>query len=277
MEQQDPSLALRYAACVDVTGSFRSAQPAEEPFFRKGVTSEGDELEEGRRKLIHAYGAEARLRLAIAPGAVGGYTGILADGAECVIARFSLASKPTAATSIPALALKIFIAGAQPSVNLLLMHSVDAQDGHDFFAQIFSNVLPPAHAFGKRVLAAAFERSAVEIGAKDTNPGRLTLEHLTSVRTVGQRITAPRTPYQLLFKPTRQTRALMRNATADDDFRTRLAALPVGQAVYDVFAVAHGDSPEAATLVGQLVLTSAVVSSRYGDEKLFFRHDTARN
>jgi len=28
--------------------------------------------------------------------------------------------------------------------------------------------------------------------------------------------------------------------------------------------------------IGAMVLTSAVVSSRYGDEKLFFRHNTAR-
>ena len=34
-------------------------------FSVKALTSEGDELEEGRRKLIHAYGAEARLRLVI--------------------------------------------------------------------------------------------------------------------------------------------------------------------------------------------------------------------
>lgn len=275
----DKILPSRYDALPALTspGVFDLLSLLTSHFSAKAFTSDGDELEEGRRKLIHAFGAEARLRLVIAPGAIGGYTGILADGAECVIARFSLASKPTAETSIPALALKIFIAGAQPSVNLLLMHSVDAQDGHDFFAQTFSNVLPPAQAFAKRILADAFERSAVEIGAKDSNPGRLTLEHLTSVRTVGQRITAPRTPYQLLFKPTGQARVLTRTATADDDFRTRLAALPIGQAIYDVFAVADGDSPERATLVGQLVLTSAVVSSRYGDEKLFFRHNTARN
>ena len=246
-------------------------------FSARAFTAEGDELEVGRRKLIHAFGAEARMRLTIAPGAAREGTGILADGAECVIARFSLASKPTADTSIPALALKFFIAGAQPSVNLLLMHSVDAQAGHDFFAQTFSNVLPPAQTLATRILASAFERSVVEIGAKDSDPGRLTLEHLTSVHTDGRRVASPRTPYQLLFKATGQARALTRDATADDDFRVRLAALPVGQAVYDVFAAGYGEAPETAALVGQLILTSSVVSSRYGDEKLYFRHHTARN
>ena len=245
-------------------------------FSIKALTSEGDELEIGRRKLIHAFGAEARLRLVIAPGATGGYTGIFQSGAECVIGRFSLASKPTADKSIPALALKIFIDGDQPSVNLLLMHSVDGQVDHNFFAQTFSNILPSANSFSSRLLAGAFERSATQFGAKDTNPGRLTLEHLASIRTNGNPATAPKTPYQLLFKPTTQASLLMQNARIGDDFRVELAKLRVGQAVYDIFTLAAGDSPENARLLGQLVLASSVVSSHYGDETLYFRHNMAR-
>ena len=246
-------------------------------FSAKAFTAGGDELEEGRRKLIHAFGVEARMRLAITPGAPGGYTGILGTGAECVIARFSLATRPTAEGSIPALALKIFIDGEEPSVNLLLMHSVDGQHGHDFFAHTFSNSLPPAQAFGTRLLAAAFERSMVDIGAMDTNPGHLTVEHLTSIRTDGQRVALPWTPDQLLFAPTAQARTLMSDASADDDFRTRLAGLRVGEAVYDILAADGKEPDSAARPIGQLVLTSAVVASRYGDEKLFFRHHTASN
>lgn len=244
-------------------------------FSAKAFTADGDELEAGRRKLIHAFGVEARMRLAIAPDAPGGYTGILATGADCLIARFSLAARPTAETSTPALALKVFVSGEQPSLNLLLMHSVDGQDGHDFFAHAFSNSLPPARAFATRLLAAAFERSLVDIGALDTNPGRLTLEHLTSVEADGSRVARPRTPDQLLFVPTVRARALMPDAGADDDFRVRLAGLRVGDAVYDVLAVAQGESADAARPIGQLILTSTVVASRYGDERLFFRHHTA--
>lgn len=245
-------------------------------FSVKALTSEGDELEHGRRKLIHAFGAEARLRLVIAPEAASGFTGIFKNGSDCVIGRFSLASKPTADKSIPALALKFFIAGDQPSVNLLLMHSIDGQIGHNYFGQTFSNIIPPAESFPTRLLAAAFERSAVEFGAKDTNPGRLTLEHLSSTQTDGRRIQAPETPYQLLFKPTESAQALMRNAQAEDDFRVKLADLEVGQAVYDVFTLAENDTPENARPLGQLLLSAPVISSRYGDEVLFFRHNMAR-
>ena len=245
-------------------------------FSVQALTNQGDELEEGRPKRIHAFGAEARLRLVIRPGAASGETGIFASGAECVIGRFSLASKPTADTSIPALALKIFIAGDRPSVNLHLMHSVDGQAGHNFFAQTFSSILPPAQAFSTRLLASGFERSAVAFGARDPNPGRLTLEHLAGTRPDGQGIPAPRAPHQLLFKPTAQARALMQGAGAGDDFRLALAGLPVGQAVYDIYTLAEGDPADNARLLGQLVLTAPVVSSRYGDEKLHFQHNMAR-
>lgn len=241
-------------------------------FSVKALTTEGDELEEGHHKLIHAFGAEARLRLVINPRAPGGYSGIFQSGAECVIGRFSLASKPANATSIPGLALKIFIAGDQPSLNLHLMHSIDDQPGHNFFARTFSNILPPPDAFAKRLLASAFKRSAVQFGARDPDPGRLTLEHLAGTLPDGKRVAAPRAPYKLLFKPTARAGALMQDASAGDDFRLGLRGLSVGQALYDIYALAEGDAPESAELLGQLVLAAPFVSSHYGDERLYFQH-----
>ena len=228
-------------------------------FSLKALTTQGDELEAGRSKLIHAFGAEARLRLVINPAAQDRYTGIFNSGAPCVIGRFSLASKPAQDTSIPGLALKIFIDGDQPSVNLLLMHAIDEQVGHNYFEQTFSNILPPPTAFAKRMLAGGFERSAVQFGAKDPNPGRLTLENLAGIQVNGGRIARPHTPHQILFSPTEPARALMQGANAQDDFRLKLAGLPVGQAVYDIYTLADGDAPGNAALLGQLVLTAPVV------------------
>ena len=116
----------------------------------------------------------------------------------------------------------------------------------------------------------------MQFGAKDPNPGRLTLEHLAGTLPDGTRIANPQTPYQLLFKPTVQSRALMQEASAQDDFRLKLAGLPVGQAVYDIYTLAEGDPPENARPLGQLVLAAPVVSSHYGDEQLFFRHNMER-
>lgn len=257
-------------------GVFDLLQLINSGFSVKALTTEGDELEPGRRKLIHAFGIVARLRLVISPGAAGGYSGIFRSGSPCVMGRFSQASKPTADNSIPALALKIFVDGEQPSLNVLLMHSVDGQSGNNFFAQTFSNILPPAVTLPKRLLSSGFEASAALFGAKDTNPGRLTLEDLAGTLTDGSRIASPKAPYQLLFKPTAPARALMQNASAADDFRLKLAGLPVGQALYDIYTLAEGESAENASLLGQLLLTAPPLASHYGDEKLFFRHHMAR-
>jgi hypothetical protein len=46
--------------------------------------------------------------------------------------------------------------------------------------------------------------------------------------------------------------------------------------VYDLYTLAEGDPAERARFLGELVLAAPVVSSHYGDEKLYFRHNMAR-
>lgn len=244
-------------------------------FSVKALRTQGDELEAGRTKLIHSFGAEARLQLIIGDSVDTGYTGIFRSGAQCIIGRFSLATRPDSGSSIPGLALKIFIDGAQPSVNLHLMHSIDGEAGHNFFGHAFSNILPPPVALSKRLLANGFRRSAQQFGARDPNPGRLTLEHLAGTLTSGKRELSVKAPYQILFQPTPRARALMNDAGAADDFRLRLAQLEVGQALYEVVARKEGAAADQDTHLGQLVLTAPVVSSHYGDEKLYFQHNMA--
>jgi hypothetical protein len=216
------------------------------------------------------------MRLLINPKAVGGYTGIFRSGAECVIGRFSLAIKPTTTESIPGLALKIFIDGDQPSLNMHLLHSLDPQAGQNYFAQTFSNILPQPNGLPGRVISNLFGRSAEQFGAKDPNPGRLTLEHIAGMLPNGNRIQLPKAPYQLLYKPTARAHELMQGVGTEEDFRIKLAKLPVGQVLYDIYTLAESAPVENASFLGQLILTSQVVSSHYGDEKLYFQHNMQR-
>lgn len=246
-------------------------------FSLKALAAQGDELEAGRSKLIHAFGSEARLRLVIDADVPDRYSGIFRSGSQCVIGRFSLAAKPASDSMIPGLALKIFIDGNHPSVNLHLMHSVDGQIGHDFFAQTFSNILPPAKGLSKRLLSSGFKRSAQQFGAKDPNPGRLTLEHLAAAQTNGRRVFPTKAPYQVYFRPTAQTQALIHGRNTEGDFRLNLAGLQVGQAIYDIYARDDDETADSSRHLGQLVLAAPIVSSRYGDETLYFQHNMARN
>lgn len=274
----DRILASRYAQLPPLAGvgfaDFLAV--TNRAYSLKAFTNEGDELEPGRRKRIHAFGAEARLRYEPVPAPENRYSGVFRSGAACAIGRFSLANKPTAGTSIPALAIKFFVDGNQPSLNVHLMNSVDGQDGHDFFATEFSNILPPARTFATQMLDRAFRGVAEDLGARDPNPGRLTLDHLAAMQPNGEAVRDPVAPYRIILRPTATARALMPDAGADDDFRVRLAALPSGAAIYDVLALDADEAVAEARLIGRLRLASPVVSSCYGDETLYFQHHTER-
>jgi hypothetical protein len=253
--------------------ALRLAMPS---FTVKSLTTEGDELEQGRRKLVHAFGVEARLRFVANRAVAGGYTGIFQSGAECMIGRFSVATKPTDTRFVPGLALKFFIDGNHPSVNLHIMNSIDGQDGNNFFEKTFSNIIPPPASLATRLVAGFFERAAIRFGAKDSDPGHLTVEHLASIKTDGSKVAVPRAPYQLLFKPRPTASARFKGSTMNDDFRIKLADFPVGEALYDVYALENSETAEQGKLLGQLILNSKIVASRYGDEQLYFQHNMER-
>jgi hypothetical protein len=243
-------------------------------FTIRSLTNDSDELDEGHRKLVHAWGAEARFRF-VSSKSARGYTGIYESGSDCVIGRLSMATKPTKTTTVPALALKFFISGHK-SENLQIMNSTSGQKSHNFFEMPFSNIIPPPDSFAKRLMQKLFRKAAVAFGAKDPDPTHLTVEHLAKIQVDGTAVVTPKSPYRLIFKPTTAASALMKDATVDSDFRKNLARYPVGQAMYDIYALDEGESSDdlpASKLLGQLIPTTNIVASSYGDEKLNFQHN----
>jgi hypothetical protein len=243
-------------------------------FTIRSLTNDSDELDVGHRKLVHAWGVEARFRF-VSSKSARGYTGIYESGSDCVIGRLSMATKPTKTTTVPALALKFFISG-HTSENLHIMNSTGGQKSHNFFEMPFSNIIPPPDSFAKRLMQKFFRKAAVAFGAKDPDPTHLTVEHLAKIQVDGTAVVTPKAPYRLIFKPTVAAGALMKDSTVDSDFRRNLARYPVGQVMYDVYAVDEGESADdlpASKLVGHLIPTTNIVASSYGDEKLNFRHN----
>ena len=247
---------------------------AKTSFTIRSLTNDGDELDVGHRKLVHAWGAEARFRFAPSEEARR-YSGIYQSGADCVIGRFSMATKPTKTTTVPALALKFFVSGHE-SVNLQIMNSTSGQASHNFFELPFSNIIPPPDSFVKRVMQKIFRKAAIAFGARDPDPTHLTVEHLAKIQIDGTAVVSPKSPFLLIFKPTPAAAASMKSATVTTDFRTNLAHVRVGQAIYDVYAFDEGEAFDkfaANKLIGQLILTSEVLASSYGDERLNFQHN----
>jgi hypothetical protein len=243
-------------------------------FTIRSLTNDSDELDEGHRKLVHAWGAVARFRF-VSTKSARGYTGIYESGSDCVIGRLSMATKPTKTTTVPALALKFFVSN-HASENLHIMNSTSGQKSHNFFEMPFSNIIPPPDSLAKRLMQRIFRKAAVAFGAKDPDPTHLTVEHLAKIQVDGTAVVTPKSPFRLIFKPTAVAGALMKDATVDTDFRQNLARYPVGQVMYDVYAVDEGESADdlsANKLVGHLIPTSKIVASSYGDEKLNFQHN----
>jgi hypothetical protein len=243
-------------------------------FTIRSLSNDSDELDAGHHKLVHAWGAEARFRY-VSTKSARGYTGIYESGSDCVIGRFSMATKPTKTTIVPALALKFFVSG-HTSENLHIMNSTSGQKSHNFFEMPFSNIIPPPDSFATRLIQRIFRKAAVAYGAKDPDPTHLTVEHLAKIQVDGTAVVNPKSPYRLIFKPTIAAGILMKDATVDMDFRKSLARYPSGQVMYDVYAVDESESPDdlaANKLVGHLIPTSNIVASSYGDEKLNFQHN----
>jgi hypothetical protein len=239
-------------------------------FVSKSITNHGDELEQGRHKLVHAWGTLARVRLDVPATAQHSYTGMLASGAPCGIARFSLAQAPTKTNSVPGLALKWFVDGNHESANIQVMYSIDGQDGHNFFEHPFANVIPEAKGFATRIIAKLFSRGAKAAGAADIAANHLKVTPMVATTAKGEDVESFNEPYKLVFEPTDTAKTFMDGATVDDDFRVRLAGIPVGTKLYEVYAYASDDAEP--QYVGSLVTTSPVVAASYGDEKLFFKH-----
>jgi hypothetical protein len=242
-------------------------------FTIRTLTNDSDELDANHRRLIHAWGSEARFRFI--PGkSARGYTGIYENGSDSVIGRLSLATKPTKTTTVPGLALKFLITGHE-SENLHIMNSANGQKSHNYFELPFSNIIPPPDSFAKRLMQKLFRKAAVAFGAKDPDPTHVTVEHLAKIQVDGTAVVNPKSPYQLIFKPTVAATAFMKDATVDTDFRTYLARYPVGQVMYDVYALDEGESADdlpASKRVGQLIPTTSIVATSYGDERLNFQH-----
>jgi len=231
------------------------------PVFR----APGDELAKNwngknRVKSIHPVGVVGKVQWKDLGGHP--YSGIF-KGAKHGLARLSLALEPETGsmTTAPGIGLK-FLRDGVDSANLVAMFSVGGQESWNFFKNDFSNHIPGI-SLSRQPLAAKFAtatRNIRQVGISDW--GRFGEN--------GVEIKDPNFPYRLRFHPTGNIRFpdnYVRPVTED------LVTIPSGSVLYQVYAL---DVPEELggkeTRIADLVLTSKMVTSKWGDQHLFFRH-----
>lgn len=223
----------------------------------------GDELPADRPKLVHTYGACARVTLKIT--ASHPYTGIFAKGGAALL-RFSDAKGGGA--FLPSIALKFMVSG-KPSLNLLaLPNDYRAKGDLRCFSSVYCNATVPAKEFDSKLVQGAFEKAAKALGGTRLHAVYLPLHHLAGMSADGAAVESAVVPDRVEFHPTDEVKRACPDAR---DFRVSLGRVPSGIKLFDVRGAAKIDAK--AEPMGEVWLESGFVASRYGDERLFFAHD----
>ena len=255
------------------------------------LTRVGDELPEPKVKLFHTYGTTAKIAFIPEPNTP--YTGIFTERVPG-LARFSYAGPVRGVGVVPGLALKFLIDGDHPSQNLVAMRKLDPQQPlwlffstgshNSVFENPFTNILPlPGLAnLTMRVVNHRFETVVTQGHGLHQS-----LESFGKVRANGEPVPPEKAaaPYRVIFRPTAKARSA---SNPGIDFRDDLARnFPPLTPIYDVLAldaseetalrakgiVAVEDLMAHASKIGAIVTESEFIASRYGDYRLFFKHD----
>lgn len=231
-------------------------------------------------KYLHKRGAVAKVR--IVPAEDSKYTGVLL-GTECALLRMSITYRPTKKRNFaPGLALK-FLKDGRPSANISALYRLEGQ-GKDYniFANPLSNIVPIGDDIGLKLVHRIFSRV--------TNyPEELLLNHLAKEDQRGEKVESFTAPRQIFFVPQMPSKF----SSKPHDFRSDLLSLSKGETLYKVYAAPQrleqfnyanyssedikrflSESIDNNDLVGEIVLDSTFVASEFGDQGLFFRHET---
>lgn len=229
--------------------------------------SVGDELPwEGivfhghRKKLIHTVGVVGKVEWK----SVGShpYTGVFTGAQNCLI-RMSLASQPDPEEkkTTPGFGLK-FLRDGVDSGNFVAMDSVDGQESWNFFLRNFTNNIPSP--------SLAMAPLAVKFATATPHIGQVGLSNMALYDESGAKTSDPVFPFSLNFVP---DSGLSFPDDYEDNVNNQLMTIPAGSRLYRVFAMsAPRELGGEETHIADLVLTSALTTSVWGDRHLYFRH-----
>lgn len=213
---------------------------------------------EGRQQLREA-GVIGTIKFVSAGGHP--YTGLF-QGAEHGLVRFSIADSPSSFFQ-PSMGIKLLRDG-RPSANLVAM-AREAAWGQpcsleNFFHYDFANHLPPAEGMHAEVIVGKFSQAS-------TCPLMVGLSDFAS--TGAATPVAPGSfPFQLVFKPVVNATCRCADYAGGACFGN-LSALATGP-LFEVLAQA---SPAAdLQSIGEIVLTSKLTPSSFGDGRYFHKH-----
>lgn len=229
---------------------------------------------EGWKKFLHGRASIAKVK--IVPVTNSKYTGVF-QGADCALLRLSLTSATTMGRPVaPGLALKVLRDGTFSS-NVSSLVSLDGQeDNYNFFEYPMSNIVPVGHSMGQKMVHKIFLTAT-------KYPEELLASDMSSVDAHGVTIKENRSPRQIFFFPNKD----LKFPTTAHEVRADFATIPAGTVIYQIYALSdkykdfdYSDyTPEKvkefqkdSEHIADVVTTSEFVSSAFGDDGIFFRH-----
>ena len=240
-----------------------------EPTF----STKGDAMEAGyfgshRTKYIHSVGAHGKVVL----NSTGAhpFTGLF-QGANHGIVRLSSAAKPELGTSAPlgpGMGLK-FLRDGIDSANLVAMYGVNGQPGEwNFFAHEFQNHIKPAE--GAALQAVAYKFSSATDWIQEVG-----LSDWAKFGQNGQENSSPVFPWRIDFAPNPTVASQFSNSQPSNamNYLDQLKSVPANSVLYTVYGwTAPPQIGGKKVEIGSLQLQGNLVTSKWGDEKMFFRH-----
>lgn len=223
----------------------------------------GDEMAPGmlwgtRAKYIHTIGNVATVKFVSSQQHP--FSGMW-KGADYGVVRLSLAAKASKTNTAPGMGLKFLIDGMDSS-NLVAMFSVDGQESCNFFQNTFTNHIKDSKQTALAIVATKFSSVTSyveEVGL--SNFGKNTQNGAPEASLVF--------PFLIEFVPTGQ----LSTTQCSDGIFAELSGIPSGSLIYNVFGWnAPQELGGERFNMGELITTSALTTTKWGDEHLFYRH-----
>lgn len=220
-----------------------------------------------RPKFIHSVGVTGQVSFVPNKNARH-FTGMF-QGADLGIVRFSSAAEPSEKGQplAPGMGLK-FLRNGRDSANLVAMFSVDGQPGNwDFFANDFTTHIGPAHSGLLKAVAWKFSAATDFIQVCGLSDWGLYDQS-------GHKSSHNSFPFHLRFEPHSDVKGHIPSSYHGAmKYLDQLKAVPADSNLYNVYAT---DKPKQLggkeVLIGTLKLKGHLITSKWADENLFFRH-----
>lgn len=228
----------------------------------------GDSLPENRDKLVHTNGIVGKVKFRTLPNV---YTGILNEGSDIALLRFSAArdydtkdKSPKAAFNnfVPSFAIKFLIDG-HDSADILTLNDRMGSETWNFFEETQTT----SFKFSKtddKLIKRLENISKVTIWVNSVG-----LNRTASFHTDGRTVNKPKYPLRLDFKATNAVISLF-SKHFTEDFKSIISRIPIGTVIYEAFAIEEPGCP--GKKIGDIISDSEFVTSLFGDLHLFFRH-----